>query len=63
MGTGFDMGTNGSEQGIIPRAVEQLFNGISSVQAQARESGEPIPDFKVNAQFLGAFVEFIMQFE
>lgn len=52
MGTGFDMNATPEEIGIIPRAVEHLFNGIENRRSQAIENNEPPPDFKINAQFM-----------
>ncbi|CAG2102543.1 unnamed protein product [Medioppia subpectinata] len=60
MGTGFDVGSTSEEKGIIPRAVEHLFNGINERQREARERREPIPEFKVNAQFLELYNEDII---
>lgn len=52
MGTGFDMTVGVDEQGIIPRAVRQLFQGIQRRRMEAQESGLQSPEFKVSAQFL-----------
>lgn len=52
MGTGFDVSLTLPEQGIIPRAVQQLFEGIQSRKEQAKEAGTQPPEFKVTAQFL-----------
>ncbi|XP_061640697.1 kinesin-like protein KIF21B isoform X6 [Phyllopteryx taeniolatus] len=52
MGTGFDVNLTVPEQGIIPRAVHQLFEGIQSRKEQAKEAGTQPPEFKVSAQFL-----------
>lgn len=52
MGTGFDVNVSEEEQGIIPRAVRQLFQGIQRRQLEAQESGTQPPEFKVSAQFL-----------
>lgn len=52
MGTGFDVSLGQHEQGIIPRAVHQLFQGIQSRRARAQEAGIQPPEFKVSAQFL-----------
>jgi kinesin family protein 4/21/27 len=60
MGTGFDIGSSGYEKGIIPRAVEHLFNGILERQREARDNREPVPEFKVNAQFLELYNEDII---
>ena len=52
MGTGFDVNNTKDEEGIIPRAVSHLFDGIEKRKEQAKENGEPPPDFKVNVQFM-----------
>lgn len=52
MGTGFDVSLGQNEQGIIPRAVHQLFQGIQSRRVRAQEAGIQPPEFKVSAQFL-----------
>ena len=52
MGTGFDVNISADEEGIIPRAVSHLFNGIEKRKVEAKENGEPPPDFKVNVQFM-----------
>lgn len=57
MGTGFDIALGIQERGIIPRAVEHLFDGIIKRQKEAREKGEIPPEFKVNAQFMELYNE------
>lgn len=52
MGTGFDMNASEEEQGIIPRAIAHLFNGLQARKQAAEDQGVPIPEFKVSAQFL-----------
>jgi hypothetical protein len=52
MGTGFDVNLELEQIGIIPRAVEHLFQGIDERRCQAINAGRPPPDFKVNAQFI-----------
>lgn len=52
MGTGFDVNIGGDELGIIPRAVNHLFRGIEERRRAATEQGSPVPEFKINAQFL-----------
>ena len=52
MGTGFDLNATQEEVGIIPRAVEHLFNGIDQRRQAAFDNNEPAPEFKVNAQFM-----------
>ncbi|XP_061840908.1 kinesin-like protein KIF21B isoform X7 [Nerophis lumbriciformis] len=60
MGTGFDVSLSPLEQGIIPRAVHQLFQGIESRRERANEAGTPPPEFKVTAQFLELYNEEIL---
>ncbi|KPP58687.1 hypothetical protein Z043_123467 [Scleropages formosus] len=60
MGTGFDVSVAENEQGIIPRAIRQLFQGIEKQQAEARASGMQPPEFKVSAQFLELYNEEIL---
>lgn len=52
MGTGFDVNLGQQDQGIIPRAVHQLFEGIQSRRVLAQQAGSQPPEFKVSAQFL-----------
>ena len=52
MGTGFDVNIGEEELGIIPRAVNHLFRGIEERIQAATEQGKPVPEFKINAQFL-----------
>ena len=58
MGSGFDVNVTPDETGIIPRAVEHLFRGIDERKKQAAERGDPLPDFKVNAQFMEVTLPF-----
>ncbi|CAG5982742.1 unnamed protein product [Menidia menidia] len=60
MGTGFDVSLSQHEQGIIPRAVHQLFEGIQNRKVRAQEAGTQPPDFKVSAQFLELYNEEIL---
>lgn len=57
MGTGFDVDIEPEQVGIIPRAINHLFNGIERQTAQAHELGEAPPQFKVTAQFLELYNE------
>lgn len=57
MGTGLDIGGNVIEKGIIPRAVEHLFDGIKNRQEEAKSRGLPPPEFNINAQFLELYNE------
>ena len=52
MGTGFDVSGGEDELGIIPRAVNHLFRGIEERRQAATEQSRPVPEFKINAQFL-----------
>ncbi|XP_059806391.1 kinesin-like protein KIF21B isoform X3 [Hypanus sabinus] len=60
MGTGFDVNVTVEEQGIIPRAVKHLFEGIAERKQAAQEEGKQPPEFKVNAQFLELYNEEIL---
>lgn len=60
MGTGFDVNLSPQEQGIIPRAVHHLFEGIQTKRTQAQESGAQPPEFKVSAQFLELYNEEVL---
>ncbi|KAF7208409.1 kinesin-like protein KIF21B isoform X1 [Nothobranchius furzeri] len=60
MGTGFDVSLGVQEQGIIPRAVHQLFEGIQTRRIHAQDTGIPAPEFKVSAQFLELYNEEIL---
>uniref|UniRef100_A0A3B5A3M1 Kinesin-like protein KIF21B n=1 Tax=Stegastes partitus TaxID=144197 RepID=A0A3B5A3M1_9TELE len=60
MGTGFDVSLTQQEQGIIPRAVHQLFEGIQNRRLRAQETGSQPPEFKVSAQFLELYNEEIL---
>ncbi|KAM9376923.1 kinesin-like protein KIF21A [Pholidichthys leucotaenia] len=60
MGTGFDVNIVDEELGIIPRAVHQLFKGIEGRRQAAQEQGRPVPEFKINAQFLELYNEEVL---
>ncbi|XP_074600654.1 kinesin-like protein 31E isoform X2 [Brevipalpus obovatus] len=60
MGTGFDLRLQAENIGIIPRAVQHLFDGIAQRIAKAKEIGIPPPEFKVNVQFLELYNEQII---
>ncbi|MBN3274807.1 KI21B protein, partial [Polyodon spathula] len=60
MGTGFDMNISAEEQGIIPRAIKHLFQGIEHRKREAQQRGEQAPEFKVSAQFLELYNEEIL---
>ena len=57
MGTGFDGGLDAEQIGIIPRAVEHLFDAIGRLRAESLAKAEPPPEFKINAQFLELYNE------
>ena len=46
------MNSGKDEEGIVPRAVSHLFDGIEKRKQAAKQNGEPPPDFKVNVQFM-----------
>uniref|UniRef100_A0A3B3YLC0 Kinesin motor domain-containing protein n=1 Tax=Poecilia mexicana TaxID=48701 RepID=A0A3B3YLC0_9TELE len=60
MGTGFDVNIMEEELGIIPRAVHHLFKGIEERRQVAQEQGRPVPEFKINAQFLELYNEEVL---
>ncbi|XP_060759025.1 kinesin-like protein KIF21A isoform X2 [Neoarius graeffei] len=60
MGTGFDVSISDDEHGIIPRAVTHLFRGIEERKQAAMEQGRPVPEFKINAQFLELYNEEVL---
>uniref|UniRef100_A0A672NVJ6 Kinesin-like protein KIF21A n=1 Tax=Sinocyclocheilus grahami TaxID=75366 RepID=A0A672NVJ6_SINGR len=60
MGTGFDVNINEEELGIIPRAISHLFRGIEERRQAATEQGRPVPEFKINAQFLELYNEEVL---
>ncbi|KAK7896321.1 hypothetical protein WMY93_021646 [Mugilogobius chulae] len=60
MGTGFDVSISEEELGIIPRAVNHLFKGIEQRRQAATEQGRPVPEFKINAQFLELYNEEVL---
>ncbi|KAK5876820.1 hypothetical protein CesoFtcFv8_026135 [Champsocephalus esox] len=60
MGTGFDVNIGEDELGIIPRAVNHLFRGIEERRHTATEQGRPVPEFKINAQFLELYNEEVL---
>uniref|UniRef100_A0A8C2ICD4 Kinesin family member 21A n=1 Tax=Cyprinus carpio TaxID=7962 RepID=A0A8C2ICD4_CYPCA len=60
MGTGFDVNITDEDLGIIPRAVSHLFRGIEERRQAATEQGRPVPEFKINAQFLELYNEEVL---
>lgn len=63
MGTGFDVNIADDELGIIPRAVHHLYKGIEERRRSAQEQGRPVPEFKINAQFLEVQARFTASFK
>ena len=55
MGTGFDIAMSPEEEGIIPRAVAHLFEGVAKRKQDAKQRNEPLPDFKVTVQFMEVY--------
>uniref|UniRef100_A0A8C9XXD9 Kinesin family member 21A n=1 Tax=Sander lucioperca TaxID=283035 RepID=A0A8C9XXD9_SANLU len=60
MGTGFDVNIEEDELGIIPRAINHLFRGVEERRQTASEQGKPVPEFKINAQFLELYNEEVL---
>eukprot|EP00731_Ephydatia_muelleri_P014567 Em0008g287a len=60
MGTGFDFSILPEQQGMIPRAVAQIFAIIDEKKAEAKERGEGVPLFEVTAEFLELYNEEII---
>ncbi|KAB0801448.1 hypothetical protein PPYR_05802 [Photinus pyralis] len=57
MGSGFDVELPPEQVGIIPRAIDHLFYGISSRIEAAQATGTFVPEFKVMAQFMELYNE------
>jgi kinesin family protein 4/21/27 len=57
MGTGFDVEVQPEQVGIIPRAIDHLFQGIQERANRAQEAGQPAPEFKIVAQFMELYNE------
>jgi kinesin family protein 4/21/27 len=60
MGTGFDVEVEPEQNGIIARAVDHVFQGIQDRENQAREAGQPAPEFSISAQFIELYNEEII---
>ncbi|XP_064385434.1 kinesin-like protein KIF21A [Halichondria panicea] len=60
MGTGFGMALSPEEEGVIPRAVAQIFSSIEEQKMQALERGGPQPEVTVTVQFLELYNEEII---
>ncbi|QQP57324.1 Uncharacterized protein FKW44_002266, partial [Caligus rogercresseyi] len=58
MGTAFEIASSQEHsQGIIPRAVRQLFEGIDRRREEALEAQRTPPDFKISTQFMELYNE------
>ena len=57
MGTGCDVEVQPEQVGIIPRAIHHLFHRIKDRADQAREAGQPAPEFEIVAQFMELYNE------
>lgn len=57
MGSGFDVDVKPEQVGIIPRAIEHLFNGIHDIINNAQMNGIPPPEFKISTQFMELYNE------
>jgi kinesin family protein 4/21/27 len=57
MGTSFVDATSLESTGIIPRAVQQIFNTIDELKRKAKESHGIEPTFTVEAQFIELYNE------
>ena len=60
MGTGFEMNTSLEQEGMIPRALRQIFDGIKSRQEKADEEKNMRPEFIVSVQFMEIYNEEIL---
>lgn len=60
MGTAFDVELLKDEMGIIPRAINDLFQGIDARMLEARTNNLIPPEFKVVAQFMELYNEDII---
>lgn len=57
MGSGFDVEIESHQIGIIPRAINQLFDGIRSITEEASMQNKSPPRFTIYAQFLELYNE------
>lgn len=57
MGTGLEIGASSATKGIVPRAVDHLFDGMRERQVEAKSKGMPPPEFQINTQFLELYNE------
>ncbi|KAF4528683.1 hypothetical protein B566_EDAN016577 [Ephemera danica] len=57
MGTGFEVTPHPDQIGILPRAIRHIYAGITARQERAREAEQPVPEFRVEAQFIELYNE------
>ncbi|CAD5227302.1 unnamed protein product [Bursaphelenchus xylophilus] len=60
MGTAFDAvsaSVDSEHAGVIPRAAQQLFDGMESRRKHATEAGDPEPTFTIRVQFIELYNE------
>lgn len=60
MGTGFEINYSNDQRGILPRAIEHLFQNIDERKQIAKCEGLPVPEFTVMAQFIEIYNEEIV---
>ncbi|XP_065898994.1 kinesin-like protein KIF21A isoform X2 [Dysidea avara] len=60
MGSGFDVAILPDCEGVIPRAVKEIFSTIRILQEEASACGKPPPSFEVHVQFLELYNEEII---
>ena len=60
MGTGFELNVAQDHEGMIPRALRQIFGGIEKRRAEAAAADQMKPDFFVSVQFMEIYNESIM---
>lgn len=60
MGTGFELNLTPDQEGMIPRALRQLFTGIEKRRSQASATDQMKPDFFVSVQFMEIYNESVM---
>lgn len=57
MGSGFDVDINEYQQGILPRAIHHLFDGIKLKIENAHVTCTLPPEFKLSVQFMELYNE------
>lgn len=60
MGTGFEVHTDSNHEGMIPRALRQIFKGIECRRQQAEENETIKPDFFISVQFMEIYNEKVL---